>query len=128
MSARTLPARLAWLVLSSVICVTGCASTDGPSPGSPTGRSRSGQALVGMSPNQVQARFGMPSLRRAEPPGDYWRYGIDGCILGVFFYTEPASRQEKVTYYDLRPGSPGPDRCSRLRAELGPNPGATPPG
>ncbi|SNB53483.1 hypothetical protein SAMN07250955_101365 [Arboricoccus pini] len=90
-------------------------STGGGAPGAYGAR-----PVLGMTPAAVRKLLGEPALRRPEPPGDYWRYSLDGCALGLFLFKEQGASEEHVTYYDARSLVAGTDRCATWRARLGP--------
>lgn len=47
-------------------------------------------ALIGATPERIQARFGRPDLRRAEAGAEVWRYSAAHCHLDLVFYREAA--------------------------------------
>jgi hypothetical protein len=50
-------------------------------------------ALIGATPERIQARFGRPDLRRAEAGAEVWRYSAAHCHLDLVFYREAAGLQ-----------------------------------
>lgn len=107
------------LFLSVVSLLAACADTgDSAVGGQPT--AHGARPVLGMTPAAVRQLLGEPSLRRPEPPGDYWRYTLDGCAIGLFLFKERGASEERVTYYDARSLVAGTDRCATWRARLGP--------
>ena len=69
-------------------------------------------SLTGASPDAVRAALGAPSFSRTEPglPGaEVWQYGGGGCLLFVYFYTEPPEHtHQRSAHLDARAASGGP--------------------
>ncbi len=78
--------------------------------------------LVGVRAAELEAMLGRPSLRRREPPAEYWRYSFTGCILDVFLYRDPGSEKPEVIYFEFRNvmRAPGLDGCAEFAARFEP--------
>ena len=78
--------------------------------------------LVGVRPAELERMLGRPSLRRREPPAEYWRYSFTGCTLDVFLYREPDFRKTRVIYFEFRNvmRAPGLDGCAEFAARFEP--------
>lgn len=57
--------------------------------------------LIGLAPNELQARLGDPALRRRDAPAEIWQYRSPLCVLDLFLYREGAAT--RVTNAELRP-------------------------
>lgn len=58
--------------------------------------------IVGAPAPFVLALLGEPSLRRRDPPAEYWRYSFPGCTLDLFFYADGPYAEPRVVYYEFR--------------------------
>ena len=106
--------------------LAGCAP-GGPPPGSTApapelARLPAGATLIGLRGGDLRGVMGQPALIRHEGVAQYWRYGVAGCQLDLFLYTDPTSGSARVTYLDVRPAvgvSPaGAEACAHLASRL----------
>ncbi len=79
-------------------------------------------ALVGIRAGELEQILGRPSLRRREPPAEYWRYSFTGCILDVFLYRSSEAAIPKVVYFEFRNvmRAPGLDGCPEFASRFEP--------
>jgi hypothetical protein len=59
--------------------------------------------LLGMEQERLQGLFGEPAVQRDEQQAQYWRYSLGRCQLDVFLYPDPATGEQEVAYFDVRP-------------------------
>ena len=45
-------------------------------------------SLVGKTGARITALFGTPVFVRRDPPGEFWRYRSQTCVLELFFYRQ----------------------------------------
>ena len=120
--------RTSFLGGAALVALAGCADTGArpetavaPIPGLPAGVS-----LIGLGGGELAGVMGEPALVRAEGPAEYRRYGLAGCQLDLFLFTDPAGGVPRVVYLDARPpvGAPPASaaNCGRLAAQLRPSP------
>ncbi len=76
--------------------------------------------LTGAPAPYLRALLGEPSLRRSEPPAEYWRYSFPRCTLDLFLYADTPFAEPKVVYWELRSPWPGAgfDGCADMRARF----------
>jgi len=78
--------------------------------------------LVGMPGPYVEQVFGPPSLRRREPPAEYWRYSFTRCTLDLFLYEDQLQGLPRVVYYELHATWPTPaasfEGCTDIEAHF----------
>lgn len=77
------------------------AGTGGGLPGEPARF-----VVLGADSQKLERLFGPPSLRRREPPAEYWRYDFPRCTLDLFLFRAPGEPQPRVVYFELRERSP----------------------
>jgi hypothetical protein len=123
---------VAILVLSSGF-PSGCATRPGLAPGG-VGVAESSVPLqvpdlppevrlLGMEQERLQTLFGTPTMQRNEQQAQYWRYSLGRCQLDVFLYPDPATGQQEVAYFDVRPTGyevVGADGCSDVARRFDP--------
>ncbi len=51
---------------------------------------------------ELRRWLGPPSLRRPDPPAEYWRYSFRDCTLHLFFFRAPGDAEARVVHYELR--------------------------
>jgi hypothetical protein len=73
--------------------------------------------LVGVAPEALTARIGVPSFKRSEPGAEVWQYGGEGCSLFVYFYRN-AGGALTSTYVDARERGGGAADASACLAEV----------
>ncbi len=78
--------------------------------------------LVGVRAGELERMLGRPSLRRREPPAEYWRYSFTGCILDVFLYRGSETAIPEVVYFEFRNvmRAPGLDGCAEFASRFEP--------
>ena len=78
--------------------------------------------LLGMPGPYVERVFGRPSLRRREPPAEYWRYSFTRCTLDLFLYRDGPQGLPRVVYYELHATWPTPaasfEGCADIEARF----------
>ncbi len=76
--------------------------------------------LTGAPAPYLRTLLGKPTLRRSEPPAEYWRYSFPRCTLDLFLYAESPFAEPKVVYWELRSPWPGAglDGCADMRARF----------
>ena len=57
-------------------------------------------SLVGMTGERVTALFGTPVFVRRDPPGEFWRYRGQTCVLELFFYLHGGA--QRVDHLETR--------------------------
>lgn len=57
-------------------------------------------SLVGMTGERVTALFGTPVFVRRDPPGEFWRYRGQTCVLELFFYRQGDA--QRVDHFETR--------------------------
>lgn len=68
-------------------------------------------SLVGMTGERVTALFGTPVFVRRDPPGEFWRYRGQTCVLELFFYLQGGA--QRVDHLETRnTGSKPEDRAN----------------
>ena len=68
-------------------------------------------SLVGMTGERVTALFGTPVFVRRDPPGEFWRYRGQTCVLELFFYLQRGA--QRVDHLETRnTGSKPEDRAN----------------
>ncbi len=91
--------------------------------------------IVGAPAPFVLALLGEPSLRRRDPPAEYWRYSFPNCTLDLFLYADGPYAEPRVVYYEFRSDVPvsgaGLSGCRDMRARFdtlrpAPGPGSGP--
>lgn len=75
------------------------------------------ESLVGVVPDALTARLGVPAFRRQEPAAEVWQYAGEGCSLFVYFYTTDAGGLLS-SYVDARARAGGPADPSACLAEV----------
>ncbi len=60
------------------------------------------EKLIGLGPDALTARLGMPELVRREAPAEIWQYRTDDCVFDLFLYERDGGPQ--VTYLEARDG------------------------
>jgi hypothetical protein len=69
--------------------------------------------LVGMTGERITALFGAPVFVRRDPPGEFWRYRGESCVLELFFYPEAGA--QRVDHIETRNAGDNPqDRADCL--------------
>lgn len=71
------------------------------------------ESLVGVAPDALAARLGVPAFRRREPAAEVWQYAGEGCSLFVYFYKTDAGVLAS-SYVDARArtgGAADPAAC-----------------
>jgi hypothetical protein len=123
------PAAAAALVVASG-SISGCAV--GPAPAASVAESSvplqmpdlpPEVRLLGMEQERLQDLFGEPTVQRDEQQAQYWRYSLGRCQLDVFLYPDPATGQQEVAYFDVRPTGyevVGADGCSDVARRFDP--------
>ena len=120
----------AFTLLLPVLLLAGCATTGsrtaevlasttppkdiGPGPLTP-------DSLVGVAPEALTARLGVPSFKRAEPGAqggaEVWQYGGENCSLFIYFYKN-AGGALASTYVEARRLAGGAADASACLAEV----------
>lgn len=62
--------------------------------------------LVGMTGTRISSLFGTPVFVRRDPPGEFWRYRGESCVLELFFYLRDGA--QRVDHIETRAGSGAP--------------------
>lgn len=75
------------------------------------------ESLVGVAPDALTARLGVPAFRRQEPAAEVWQYAGEGCNLFVYFYTTDAGGLAS-SYVDARARAGGPADPAACLAEV----------
>lgn len=57
-------------------------------------------SLVGMTGERITALFGAPVFVRRDPPGEFWRYRGQTCVLELFFYRQGGA--QRVDHIETR--------------------------
>ncbi|MFT5485495.1 MAG: hypothetical protein ACI9JL_002980 [Paracoccaceae bacterium] len=57
-------------------------------------------SLVGMTGERITALFGTPVFVRRDPPGEFWRYRGQACVLELFFYQQGGA--QRVDHIETR--------------------------
>ena len=125
-------ATAAFVVLAQAACASVSSERARPAATAPVARLPPNLTLIGLGSGDVQGAMGVPTLVRADGAAQYWRYGLGGCQLDLFLYTDPGTSQPRVAYLDVRP-SHGVDlgtrhACASIASRLRQNPGAVGPG
>lgn len=76
--------------------------------------------VLGADGGTVERLFGPPSLRRREPPAEYWRYDFARCTLDLFLFRAPEDPAPRVVYFELRERAPAAalQDCREIEARL----------
>lgn len=75
------------------------------------------ESLVGVAPDALTARLGVPAFRRQEPAAEVWQYAGEGCSLFVYFYRTDAGILAS-SYVDARARAGGPADPAACLAEV----------
>ncbi|HEX7776660.1 MAG TPA: hypothetical protein VF449_09040 [Parvibaculum sp.] len=95
---------------SSILASTTPPSDVRPGPLTP-------DSLVGVAPDALTARLGVPSFKRTEPGAEVWQYGGESCSFFVYFYKN-AGGALTSTYVDARQTAGGAADASACLAEV----------
>ncbi|CAN0536474.1 unnamed protein product [Laminaria digitata] len=80
------------------------------SPSEPQQAAIDPESLVGMTGQRISGLFGTPIFVRRDPPGEFWRYRGETCVLELFFY--PQDGAQRVDHIETRTtGNETPDRA-----------------
>ncbi|GBD40641.1 hypothetical protein HRbin39_00010 [bacterium HR39] len=78
--------------------------------------------IVGAPAPFVLGLLGEPSLRRRDPPAEYWRYTFPNCTLDLFLFADGPFAEPRVVYYEFRSTVPvagaGLNGCHDMRARF----------
>lgn len=44
-------------------------------------------AIINKSPQEIIALFGLPALKRSDPPAELWQFQQAECVVDIFFYS-----------------------------------------
>ena len=74
-------------------------------------------SLVGMTGARITALFGPPVFVRRDPPGEFWRYRGQTCVLELFFYQQDGrQRVDHIETRSTRSETPDQAKCiAKLR-------------
>jgi hypothetical protein len=90
-------------LIVATLFLAGCASR-APQPvqpaSSPQPVSREGRQLLGLTPNEVAARFGAPALQVREGTSLKLQFRGRSCVLDAYFY--PSNGALRTTHIDTR--------------------------
>lgn len=77
--------------------------------------------VLGADTMTLERLFGPPSLRRREPPAEYWRYDFPRCTLDLFLFQAPGEPAPRVVYFEFREQAPGAalHDCREIEARFG---------
>jgi hypothetical protein len=86
--------------------------------------------VLGADALMLERLFGPPSLRRREPPAEYWRYDFPRCTLDLFLFQAPGEPAPRVVYFEFREQAPGAAMhdCREIEARFGTPPPPHTPG
>ena len=63
----------------------------------------SSQQMLGLTAEEVQKLFGVPSFKHYNPPAEIWQYRKDSCLLDFFLYVDKnQSRSLRVKHVEVR--------------------------
>lgn len=104
----------------AALVLAGCTTTPKPTvPVAPVPQPEPVQRgdLIGMSVDELGARFGQPSFQVREGPGLKLQWTAPGCVLDAFLYPPQNGGVARVTYVDTRrpDGNPS-DRAGCIAA------------
>ncbi|MDR3498160.1 MAG: hypothetical protein P4L72_02905 [Parvibaculum sp.] len=74
-------------------------------------------SLVGVAPEALTARLGVPSFKRTEPGAQVWQYGGEGCSLFIYFYKNAGGALTSA-YVDARRSAGGSADASACLAAV----------
>ena len=60
------------------------------------------ESLMGLTGDDLRARFGDPRLVRTEHPGHFWQFVSEGCVLTLYLYEPPLGGIAKVEFAEAR--------------------------
>lgn len=63
--------------------------------------------VLGADTGTLERLFGPPSLRRRDPPAEYWRYDFPRCTLDLFLFRAAGDPAPRIVYFELREQAPG---------------------
>jgi hypothetical protein len=114
-----------FLLMPVLLLVAACATKPSPSAvlasTTPPSDVRPGpltpDSLVGVAPEALTARLGVPSFRRTEPAAEVWQYGGEGCSLFIYFYKNAGGALTSA-YVDARQRSGGAADASACLADV----------
>jgi hypothetical protein len=67
------------------------------------------EGVIGATPAQLTSEFGAPRLDEWEGDARKLQFSGTPCVLDVYLYPEPGSREPQATYVDARRASDGQD-------------------
>ena len=94
-----------FLPLVLILALAACAPrVQTPAPGpSPAPVQRPTGLLIGLSANDLGARFGQPTFQVREGAGTKLQWSRNGCVLDAYLYPPDSGRGvERVTHADAR--------------------------
>ena len=59
-------------------------------------------ALVGLTPDEVEALIGRPVAKAEQPPATVWHYRANNCALEVFFYMDVGSKTFRALTFNMK--------------------------
>ena len=59
-------------------------------------------SVMGLTGDDLRARFGDPRLVRTEHPGHFWQFVSEGCVLTLYLYEPPLGGIAKVEFAEAR--------------------------
>lgn len=59
-------------------------------------------ALVGLTPNEVEALIGRPVSKADRPPARVWYYRTNHCALEVFFYMDVGTKTFRALTFNMK--------------------------
>ncbi|RST30013.1 hypothetical protein HMF7854_03600 [Sphingomonas ginkgonis] len=96
--------RLRRLAPAAALLAAACASTPAPAPevAAPIPAPQPSGQLVGLSLQQITARFGAPAFQVREGPGLKLQWAGAACVLDAYLYAPASGGSEQVTHVDAR--------------------------
>ena len=98
------------LVLSAMLILAGCATrpqeTPAPAP-TPVPQPEETSSLVGLTPQELVGRFGVPALQIREGSSLKLQFRGPRCVMDTYLYPSGGSGALKVTHVDTRLPSGG---------------------
>lgn len=80
-------------------------------------------SLEGMTGARITTLFGTPVFVRRDPPGEFWRYRGETCVLELYFYLQNGT--QRVDHIETRNATGTPQNQATCIAKLRKPPGQT---
>ena len=59
-------------------------------------------SVMGLTGDELRARFGQPRLVRTEHPGHFWQFVSESCVLTLYLYEPPLGGIATVEFAEAR--------------------------